>query len=170
MIKKSYLLWGLVLLAMFVFSGCAPTILGDNTRMGSIDAKKPLFGDPSERLEYLASLKYEVISEGESLTIKIHTENSVCTANLKLDSMRKGSSMVPFMDPEPTLLYKGTWEENLSSECLKAVEKKGGLPLYAQVWEPSRGNRTVLLCTDQSYTLYGVPCNLSVIGFQIPEN
>ena len=167
--RKSYLLLFLAFIALFLFSGCAPTILGDNTRIGSQKLLKPLIGETSERNKYLSSLKYEMISKGESLTINIQTETGVCTANLKLDSMRKGSAFVPvIMESEPTLLYTGSWATDLSSECLKAIEKKGGSSLYAQVFEPDDDERTVILCTDQSYTMLGVPCNTSVIVFKAP--
>jgi hypothetical protein len=153
--------------SLFLAAGCAPTVLGTKNRMGTNKLIKPMFGEPSERNVFLSSLKYEVIPEGEYLTVNIETDTGVCTANLKLDSMRKGFVVVPFMENDPSLLYKGTWANDLSSDCLKATTKKGGSPLYAQIMEPDDGMRSVLLCTDQTY-ISGIPCGIQVVFFAVP--
>lgn len=153
--------------SLFLAAGCAPTIFGDRTRMGSQKLLKPVIGEPSERNVFLSSLKYEMIPRGEYLTVEIQTDTGVCRADLKLDSMRKGYVVLPFMENDPSLLYKGTWAKDLSSDCLKATTKKGGSPLYAQVLEPDDGMRTVLLCTDQNF-IPNVPCGFQVIYFTVP--
>jgi hypothetical protein len=117
-------------------AGCSPAIMGNTTRPGA--PPKSLIG-VNRATEMWKGSKANVVSKDENLQVTVTTEKGEnCVANLKFKEALKGmwyGHFIPGFEEEATLVYDGTWGNDMPSSCLEFIQAPGGTFVQARIGE-----------------------------------